>query len=80
MIIKVPFPFWTREHAGGITMGVMQLFDDAYDVVRHQGVSATTIEDGRRDSLEAACQRADAYLAEQGHVCGADCGEWQRKV
>jgi hypothetical protein len=79
-VLKVPFPLWIREHGDGVSMAVMQLVDDAFDVVHHRGVTATQIPNGRFPTLEAACARADAYMKEQGHECTAACGQWHRKV
>jgi hypothetical protein len=79
-VLKVPFPLWVREHGDGVSMAVMQLVDEAFDVVHHRGVNATHIPNGRLSTLDAACARADEYMREQGHECGASCGEWRRKV
>ena len=79
-VLKVPFPLWVREHGSGVSMAVMQLVDNAYDVMHHKGVNATHIPNGRFATLEEACARADAYLHEQGHACGRACGDWHRKV
>lgn len=79
-VLKVPFPLWVREHGGGVSMAVMQLVDDAFDVLHHRGVNATHIPNGRFATLEEACERADAYMAELGHECGSSCGQWRKKV
>ena len=79
MIIKVPPGVWSQEHDGGVSMVVLQLFGDAYDVHMHKGKSADPIPDGRRATLDVACKRADAFLAEQGHRCTASCGAWHQK-
>lgn len=79
-VLKVPFPLWVREHGGGVSMAVMQLVDDAFDVMHHRGVNATHIPNGRFSTLEDACARADAYMTELGHQCGPGCGEWRKKI
>jgi hypothetical protein len=79
-VLKVPFPLWVREHGGGVSMAVMQLVDNAFDVIHHRGVNATQIPNGRFPTLEAAQARADEYMKEQGHECGAACGAWHRKI
>jgi hypothetical protein len=78
MIIKLPPGVWSREHDGGVSMVVLQLFDDAFDVHLHEHQTANPIPDGRRLSLEDACARADAFLAERGHRCSASCGSWRK--
>ncbi len=80
MIIKLPPDVWSREHDDGVSMVVLQLMDDAFDVHLHKNKAANPIPDGRRLTLEDACARADAYRAEQGHRCTAACGAWHKKV
>jgi len=80
MIIKLPVGVWQREHAGGVTMVVIQLLDDAYDVHRHEGKVANPIPDNRRYTLEEAQKRADEFVLQEGHGCTARCGTWTKKA
>jgi hypothetical protein len=79
-VLRVPFPLWVREHGGGVSMAVMQLVDDAFDVLQHRGVTAMHIPNGRCATFDDACERADAYMSALGHECGRLCGQWRKRT